>query len=130
MKLKFLSIFLVTLPFGFNASAESEGPATRPDQPSIAKSVAPEYPASARLRGIEGRVTIDCIVDAQGKVLAVGSVDKEHPELVSAALAAVQQWEFTPPTGRDETPFLVRVPINFELEPNVQTINTMNIAAR
>ena len=56
---------------------------------------APQYPAAAQAARIEGTVTLEAIIDAEGlvqNVRVIGSV----PLLDRAAIEAVQQWRYTP----------------------------------
>ena len=77
----------------------------------------PEYPRTARRRGLEGVVTIEAHIDVNGKVtklrLLAGS---SHEILDKAALKAVRYWRFSPGTvgGRAQAMW-VKVPVRFEL---------------
>lgn len=132
MKKMLLPLLLATLPFGFIARAETEGPAASSDlrTPALTKSVTPEYPKAARQQGIEGSVLVECLVAPDGTVLAVGTLDKDQPLLAKAALDAVKQWQFASREASTQSPFVVKVPINFALEANPAQLDVMNIAAR
>ncbi len=71
----------------------------------------PEYPASARRRGIEGQVVIDVATDATGAV-SDASVLQSEPAGVfdAAALRAVRRWRY-PVSGCERT----QVRLRFEL---------------
>jgi TonB family protein len=65
--------------------------------PSKTVHVSPIYPASMRNAGREGRVSIDAIIDTDGRVLAARVMGAHtHPDFADAALEAVRQWLFTP----------------------------------
>jgi len=57
----------------------------------------PEYPESAGARDVPTRVTVDFIVDPEGRVRVPAVLEPVEPELVEASLAAVQAWQFSPP---------------------------------
>jgi TonB family protein len=59
------------------------------------KHVAPIYPAVAREKKITGVVILEARVEADGRIQNA-RVLRSIPELDSAALDAVKQWEFTP----------------------------------
>jgi periplasmic protein TonB len=80
--------------------------------------ITPEYPLSARRRGIEGEVLLEAVISATGDVLAVSVVESsDNPRLDEAALRAVQETPFTPAksgsTPREST---TRVRIAFSLQ--------------
>ena len=63
--------------------------------PRASKQVAPEYPRGAERRGLEGAVTLEFNIDAQGKVSEVRVVDADRPGVFDdAAVEAVSQWEY------------------------------------
>lgn len=78
---------------------------------------APEYPALAQDRGLQGQVILKVQVLASGKPAAI-NVDKSsgHKILDDAAIKAVQGWAFEP-AKRGQTPIdgWVKVPLNFKL---------------
>jgi len=55
----------------------------------------PIYPALAVQSRLEGRVTIECRIDTNGRVVDA-TVLQGHPILSPAALAAVRQWVYQP----------------------------------
>ncbi len=57
--------------------------------------VAPVYPEIARISRVEGKVTMEAILDATGKVESV-RVLSAQPLLEDAAVRAVRQWRYTP----------------------------------
>jgi len=86
--------------------------------PVVMSRVAPDYPEMARVRGIEGRVLLEAIVDREGRIEPEIKVLKSVTTLDKAAVEALRQWRFTP--GRDANGQTVRVilevPIRFVLE--------------
>ncbi|MBM3487549.1 MAG: energy transducer TonB, partial [Alphaproteobacteria bacterium] len=77
----------------------------------------PDYPETARERGIEGRVLLRAMVDATGRARSVTVIgSSRHAMLDEAARRAVAGWRFTPATidgvAVDGT---VDVPIVFRL---------------
>lgn len=78
---------------------------------------APEYPALAQDRGLQGQVILKVQVLATGKPATI-NIDKSsgHKILDDAAVKAVQGWAFEP-AKRGQTPIdgWVKVPLNFKL---------------
>ncbi len=77
----------------------------------------PEYPADLRRRKVEGTVVVVFTVDRNGRVVQPTIEQSPHPQLASAALAAVRRWRFEP--GRRQgrpVPFRMRVPITFRAQ--------------
>lgn len=64
-------------------------------QPKLITSVAPIYPQSATLNGVEGNVTLDAVIGENGHVGAMKIVEGPMP-LRQAAMAAVSQWRYEP----------------------------------
>lgn len=77
---------------------------------------APMYPAAAQAARIEGTVTLEAIIDAQGvvqNVRVLGSV----PLLDRAAIEAVQQWRYRPTRLNNVAiPILMTVRVTFTLK--------------
>jgi TonB family protein len=80
------------------------------------RDVKPVFPAEAQANKVQGVVIIECVLGADGKVLAT-RVLRSIPMLDEAALSAVRQWEFTP-TLVDGTPtaVMMTVTVNFTLQ--------------
>ena len=77
---------------------------------------APQYPAAAQAARIEGTVTLEAIIDAEGvvrNVRVLGSV----PLLDRAAIEAVQQWRYTPTRlNTVAIPIIMTVRVTFTLK--------------
>ena len=72
---------------------------TTPDPYSIPApihQVQPVYPATLRLQGISGKVTVSFIVNEKGDVLYPMVESASHPDFKAAALQAVYQWKYRP----------------------------------
>lgn len=85
--------------------------------PRPRRSLSPDYPKGARLRGEQGDVTLEIRVSAHGTVESVGIVvSSGFRELDAAAEKAVRAARFTPAqsTGR-AVPATVRVTLSFRL---------------
>lgn len=101
------------------------GPIGGPDQPgygdgpliSIVK-VAPDYPMSASARGLEGFVTVQFDVNADGGVDNVEIVAASHPVFERAAVDAAYRFRFRPRVvdGTPVTTHGVRNRFRFRLE--------------
>lgn len=110
-----LFIFL-PLVYALNLSASETVPTTDSNgAPLITKHVNPAYPVAARAAKIEGRVIVECLVAADGAVLAAASLSEVDPILCNAAVNAVKQWQFSSRAEITTEPVLVRVPVIFEL---------------
>lgn len=72
--------------FSCVAAAQTSG------APTLEKLVAAEYPPLARQARIEGRVRLDCEIDAGGSVTACGGTG--HALLVESATANAKTWRF------------------------------------
>jgi len=72
----------------------------------------PEYPPEQLQQGIDGVVLVEFTIGTDGKVMAARSVRSPDDMLSVAALHAISQWEFDPPTkdGRPRT-FLAQIPL-------------------
>lgn len=119
------------LPFGFNLSAEIECSTTGAEtSPNITKQESPQYPTTALMIGEQGTVNVELLVSPDGKVLAVGTMDKAtHPDLAKAALAAVKKWEFESREGVTDQPYMVKVPVNFTIADEDRVLATQ-VAAK
>jgi periplasmic protein TonB len=80
--------------------------------------VKPNYPDSARRRGIEGTTLLKVHVSEKGQVTEV-LVEQSagHQDLDQAALEAVKKWRFTPERkGNQPIAVWVKLPVRFELK--------------
>jgi len=81
----------------------------------LADRVEPEYPDAARRAHIQGTVTLETLVNANGKVQQVTPVSG-NPELADAAVNAVRQWRYKPFTvDGKKVPIRTQVIVNFML---------------
>ncbi|KPJ72511.1 hypothetical protein AMJ52_06040 [candidate division TA06 bacterium DG_78] len=94
-----------------------------PPKPSVitrakpVKQVKPQYPESVRSLGATGRVVVRVLVGTDGKGMKATVLSSfGNPACEEAALAAAQQWEFTPAT-KDGEPFEQNVSIPFDFQP-------------
>lgn len=93
--------------------AHKPTPVTELDQPLKAEStVAPAYPASLKDEGIGGSVIISYYIDEDGTVHVPTPKNSADPRLAAAAMYAVKQWKFTPPTVNGK-PVFVKVQQTF-----------------
>ena len=84
--------------------------------PIKVKDVKPAYPPIAQSARVQGVVIIEAVLGADGKVVA-SRVLRSIPLLDEAALAAVAQWEFTPPLADGvPTAVMMTVTVNFALQ--------------
>lgn len=89
------------------------GPGIKP--PQRTKNVPPVYPPAAIAAKIEGVVILEATIGVDGTVQRV-RVLRPMPFLNDAAVAAVQQWEYTPTMiGGKPTPIIMTVTVTFML---------------
>jgi TonB family protein len=90
----------------------AQGPVYKPGNgvsaPVVFKEVKPQYTAEAMKAGVQGVVTLECVVQPDGTVGGVRVTKALNPGLDQEAIKAVKQWRFKP--GRkDGKPVPVRV---------------------
>jgi RNA polymerase sigma factor (sigma-70 family) len=56
----------------------------------------PQYPFEMRAAGIEGKVTVDFVVDVNGAVSGARAVNSTRSEFEASAVEAVGRWQFDP----------------------------------
>lgn len=80
--------------------------------------IPPIYPVKAKRRGIEGAVTVEFTVTAQGLVNQIDIVEAKPPQIFnSSVIACVSQWKFKPPTVEGiPVAAKARTTIRFKLE--------------
>lgn len=66
--------------------------------PKLVHRVDPSHPRFPSGRGLDGQATLILQIDADGSVSDVEVLASSHPLLKFAAINAVRQWRFTPPT--------------------------------
>lgn len=85
--------------------------------PTVAHRVLPNYPESARMRGIEGQVVIEAVIARDGTVEPGVKVVQSIPALDEAALDAFKRWRFTPARDAAGRPLrvILQAPVRFVL---------------
>jgi TonB family protein len=59
--------------------------------------VPPIFPEALRAAGLEGVVKLEVLIDTEGAVTSIRTVNSDaHPDFAAAAATAVRQWRFTP----------------------------------
>ena len=93
-----------------------------PIAPPVAhRKVDPKYIATAVSERVEGRVTLACVIDKQGRVRGVELVRGIDDRLNESAEEALAKWEFFPATRKGEPVEVdVLVEIPFRLEPKIE----------
>ena len=85
-------------------------------QPKLLSSAAAVYPPLARAQGAQGDVTIDALIDANGKVSAT-NVLSGNPLLQKAAVDSLRLWKYQPAKLNGEPiPIHINVTISFHLK--------------
>lgn len=86
------------------------------EMPTVLSEVRPQYPKEAREKQVQGRVSLDVLIDEQGRVRQVSYI--EGPAIFkSSAITAMKEYKFRPAKvdGR-AVAVRIRYSINFELE--------------
>jgi periplasmic protein TonB len=88
-------------------------------EPTIVKRVEPKYPELALRAGLEGNVLVKVWVDKEGKIRKVVLIKSDAPIFEEAAIAAAQQWVFTPAVmQKGPVSVWVSIPFRFRLTGN------------
>jgi len=88
-------------------------------EPTVVKRVEPKYPDLALRAGLEGNVFVKVWVDKEGKVRQVVLLKSDAPIFEEAAIAAAQQWVFTPAVmQKGPVSVWVSIPFRFRLTGN------------
>ena len=87
-------------------------------RPLYRSNPSPKYPRIARIRGYQGNVLLDVLVNKDGKVHDLKVYRSSgYPLLDRAATSSVKYWLFEPGViGEEKVNMWVRVPIRFELK--------------
>ncbi|MBN1398272.1 MAG: energy transducer TonB [Bacteroidetes bacterium] len=88
-------------------------------EPTVVRRVEPKYPELALRAGLEGNVFVKVWVDKEGKVRKVVLLKSDAPIFEEAAIAAAQQWVFTPAVmQKGPVSVWVSIPFRFRLTGN------------
>jgi TonB family protein len=84
--------------------------------PRIVTTVAPRVPFEARASGLNGEVTLECLIDENGKLQDIQPVDYTDWQMRDAAVKAVSQWTFAAGSRNGTAaPMRILVPIQFSI---------------
>jgi len=97
--------------------------------PMPLNSVSPLYGLALLKQGIRGSVEVRFYIDETGAVRLPAVVSADHPQLAEAALTAVRQWKFEPPTSRGN-PVLILAQQRFDFGPGQPKPETMPAEAQ
>jgi TonB family protein len=87
----------------------------RAKEPQLLSSSPPIYPATARQARIEGQVTIDAVIDTNGKLTSM-KVVSGAPLLQQAALDSLRTWKYQPAYLNEKpVPVTTSIIVNFRL---------------
>jgi TonB family protein len=95
---------------------------TANDQPQIVGGMGSlylniNYPAEARQKGIEGRLTLEFVVETDGTVSNIQVAKSLHPLCDSAAVKGLRSVEFVPAKYNGKVvPVRMELPIRFQLK--------------
>jgi TonB family protein len=94
----------------------TKGKGGRIQEPKKARDRKPEYPESARLRGVQGVVIMEAEIEPSGCVSQVALLRGVDTSLDVEALRAVSGWGYTPTLLNGEAvPVIMTVTVNFKL---------------
>jgi TonB family protein len=83
--------------------------------PTKVKDVRPLYPEDAKIAGVQGVIILEAVIGPDGRVDRL-AVLRSIPQLDSAAIEAVKEWEFTPTMlNGTPVPVIMTVTVNFTL---------------
>jgi uncharacterized protein len=85
--------------------------------PAVLHRPAPHYPHFLRLANMRGKVRVEFIINADGRVIDSRVLDSDHPLFSEAALFAITQWRFVP-GWKDGRAVNVRANQLLEFDPN------------
>lgn len=92
-------------------------PPDRLDRPlAAAHVVSPRYPAELLRGGASGEVSVEFIVDGEGRVRLPAVETAAHPSFAREAVAAIAEWRFEPPRHNNQA-VLVRAVQRFQFAP-------------
>jgi TonB family protein len=94
------------------APGEEAPTAALTTEPRVLKKIAAEYPEKMKELGIEGRVVLEIVVNAHGRVAEAKILKSLHPQLDAVALTAVKQMLFRPATVNG-APVTTKIPYTF-----------------
>jgi TonB family protein len=78
----------------------------------------PEYPESAKSRGLQGDVVLRAVIFLDGSVGSLTPAGSPDPELAEAAMKAVRQWRYEPALLNGQpVETATTITVNFQLEP-------------
>lgn len=83
--------------------------------PKKVKEVKANYPSEARVKGVEGDVIVELLIDKQGKVRSARVIKSPSPLLDEPARSALLQYEFSPALKGGE-PVAVKIKYTYTFE--------------
>jgi RNA polymerase sigma factor (sigma-70 family) len=86
-------------------------------QPQPLQRAAPAYPAGLLQARIAGEAVMSFVIDANGDVADVKTVNATHPEFGAAATDAIKRWQFDP-AQKSGLPVNVRTVIPIRFDPD------------
>jgi TonB family protein len=111
---------LVSLASGYGDAQQTFLEAVVDVKPAIVFLPSPEYPVQLRVKGVGGRVLVQCIVDTMGIVEPNSVKILQTPDTAfsRATIEALLQARFTPARVKGKAVrVLVNVPIDFNVKP-------------
>jgi len=114
-------IFLLILSISVYAQDKKldKQPFPKGGMKAIAENVV--YPLEAKQAGIEGKVTVEAVIDVNGTVISTKVLKSDNSVLNGAATAAVKKTSFTPGSVEGKpVKATVAVPIMFKLDNKKQ----------
>jgi periplasmic protein TonB len=98
-------------------AASQERPSKDVQAPRVVREYKPDYPDSAKTRGVRGNVELEVVVKKDGTVGAVKVKKSLDPDLDEEAVKAMKKWEFKPGTKEGKpVDVMVDVEMTFNLK--------------
>lgn len=88
--------FKARAPFNFPIEGDEGPEANNAPKPAVRSVVQPVYPEALAAAGTVGGAILELNIGADGAVKKAAVLRSSHPEFATAAVAAVQQWQFAP----------------------------------
>jgi TonB family protein len=99
MKVQLLALIAFTTTITQVVAAAPRPPSQYSDlitEASLLTWLLPEYPADAKAAKLKGQVTVQFVLDAEGKLTEAKVVQASDPRFAEPALACVRRWTFAP----------------------------------
>jgi TonB family protein len=124
MKLKIMLIVLLCFSVGIAQQKDKKVKADKgkweelKEYPKPITPIQPEYPQTAKLAGIQGKVYVEAMISETGDVVSTKILKSDHETLEGAALEAIKKTKFSPGVSKEgkKVKASVVIPMAFKLD--------------